>query len=756
MRCDIYINISGLTTCSHLATDDKEHFPGNAFNNTTDGYSIEDLVTASILLSAGGIANFANFLTLATVFRFKSLSVPDVWIFSLALSDYLFATTTVAISVYDLLTIYSLTDWLCSIFAFTFVWFRLASTTTVTLMIVDRYLALRKPILYRTRFTIYSAKRIVMFIWIVGAIIAVIPFTNWSSFVQYHGFCIYDYSSNYATVVLAVCYLQFMIVLYTYIEFIFSMRKFIERRHDRRSTIFSDSRSHRHHTSIVLRGLRNARDRATNNCLRRESDAVVQAAVVNSVNVNKCTRMAKTVAVIVLLYYLTWSVVLVGITYELAVGRPQELLKMTGIRAVLLNAVLNPIIYAAICNNYRRGYNKTLCNVICICGCKLKELPFGMTGSQVHRIAQQMVSASDNSPGLVRRLYSKRGKSDLNSPELQKARTYENPAFIYNQAEEKELSGMEKQADLPTLRSDGALTVHVEATISGSPSTGNKTEVIIHQEADSPNSDTCSKPSKACQSHFIHMESIQSDSGCDVESVFLDGFSSKEEGQEDVDAEKEISPQRNGEHKIKHFGPRNIGFCAIQESVTIKTPLGKTMSLSETYELSSKAQQRTPIAKKVELFNCKSLGDEPSKSINSTPHVRIELEVLEISEENIETCSIKSNISQSSAKSTRSPCLRFSTKANRFVANDLDETDTFSVNFGEVTDDIRKLQIPDTIGKSPKCHQKASNTSSVQSYQEDIMKLNDYVRERDISTDIEDGEVGADKVTTEPVSTPSE
>ncbi|XP_070561514.1 probable G-protein coupled receptor 149 [Ptychodera flava] len=744
MDCvDVSGNISGTSprNCRHLVTAIMNST--NATANSSDGVPsdgdvVADMLTVAVLVVAGIVGNLANLLTLSTIFRFKSLSVPDVWIFSLALSDYIFTMVTVPISVYDLLTASTLFTWLCSAFAFSSVWLRLSATATVTMMTLDRYLALRKPILYRTRFTIFSAKRLTIVIWSVSAVLAAFPFANWSSFVHSHGYCIFDYNSSYAVFILLVSFTQFVTVLYTYTEFIFSIRKFVERRQMSRTQKLSSISGKRvGNTSVVLRRLRSLRERGTGSGFGEESSSVVQSAMMNSYNVNKCTRMAKTVALIVALYYVTWSVLLTGITYELIEGRPNEMLKTIGVRVVLLNAILNPMIYAAVCNNYRRGYNKILYNVVCICGCKIHELPLGMTGSQVHRIAQHIVSATDNSPGLNRRMYSKRGgKDSSNSPELQRATSYENPTLVYSPVEEGERppDDAEKQSTSEVPASENAITVHVETTVSrGSSPAPSRTEVLVHaehQQIENQNGDKAekTKQSKACQSHFVHTESVQSDSGCDVESVLLESLSSA--GSHEFVSGVHLT-EENEENLLKQLGTRNIEFCAIQESVTIKTPVGKTMSLSETYELTSRNKKRTPIAKKVELFSCKSVGDEPS--LLKTPQVRIELEVLEICDDNIDTCSLKSNISQSSSLdvSARSPRLRFSTRANRFVSNDMEETETFSMNFTNDSDGkLRTVKVPaETNRKSPK--KSESKNSAPVSYQEEIMKLNDYILQRD-------------------------
>ncbi|XP_065496468.1 probable G-protein coupled receptor 149 isoform X2 [Caloenas nicobarica] len=116
-------------------------------------------------------------------------------------------------------------------------------------------------------------------------------------------------------------------------------------------------------------------------------------------------------------------------------------------------------------------------------------------------------------------------------------------------------------------------------------------------------------------------------------------------------------------------GALAIPLCAFQGTVSLQAPTGKTLSLS-TYEVSTEGQKITPASKKIEVYRSKSVGHEPNpeESPNrfADTSVKIHLEVLEIcdNEEALDTVSIISNISQSSAQ-VRSPSLRYSRKENR-------------------------------------------------------------------------------------------
>ncbi|XP_048398753.2 probable G-protein coupled receptor 149 [Stegostoma tigrinum] len=182
----------------------------------------------------------------------------------------------------------------------------------------------------------------------------------------------------------------------------------------------------------------------------------------------------------------------------------------------------------------------------------------------------------------------------------------------------------------------------------------------------------------------------------------------------------------------------SIPLCAFQGMVSLHAPTtGKTLSLS-TYEISGAGCKITPVAKKVEVYRSKSVGHEPSA--DDTPgnladtSVKIHLEVLEIceNEEALDTVSIVSNISQSSAQA-RSPSLRYSRRENRFVSVDLAESASYSliIPTGHSGSDIN-ISIPDTVEAHRQNSYKQHHDRS--GYQEEIQLLNDaYRRQEEIT-----------------------
>uniref|UniRef100_H3B9I3 G protein-coupled receptor 149 n=1 Tax=Latimeria chalumnae TaxID=7897 RepID=H3B9I3_LATCH len=186
--------------------------------------------------------------------------------------------------------------------------------------------------------------------------------------------------------------------------------------------------------------------------------------------------------------------------------------------------------------------------------------------------------------------------------------------------------------------------------------------------------------------------------------------------------------------KQRSGGSLAIPLCAFQGTVSLHAPTGKTLSLS-TYEISSEGQKLIPAAKKIDVYRSKSVGHEPNMEESPTnfadTNVKIHLEVLEIcdNEEAMDTVSIISNISQSSAHA-RSPSLRYSRRENRFVSCDLGETASYSLFIPTNNPDSGiNISIPDTVEAHRQNSKKQFQDRS--GYQEEIQLLNTVYRKRE-------------------------
>uniref|UniRef100_S4RX36 G protein-coupled receptor 149 n=1 Tax=Petromyzon marinus TaxID=7757 RepID=S4RX36_PETMA len=193
----------------------------------------------------------------------------------------------------------------------------------------------------------------------------------------------------------------------------------------------------------------------------------------------------------------------------------------------------------------------------------------------------------------------------------------------------------------------------------------------------------------------------------------------------------------------QRLGGLSTPLCAIQGTVSLQSPTGKTLSLS-TYEISGDGKQALPVPRKVEVYRSKSVGHQPSSEggcggggggggggLGDT-NVKIHLEVLEICDngDKMDTVSIVSNISQSSTRA-RSPSLRYSRKENRFVSVDLDESASYSlfIPSNSPESDIN-ITIPDTV-EAHRQNSRKERPDDGGGYKEEIQLLNQVYRERE-------------------------
>nr|XP_054768201.1 uncharacterized protein LOC129275737 [Lytechinus pictus] len=99
----------------------------------------------------------------------------------------------------------------------------------------------------------------------------------------------------------------------------------------------------------------------------------------------------------------------VCVFYELLTGSYLPLLDYVIIRVILASSILNPIVYVTFSQTYRYGYQRVLVKPLRLCGYEWRSRkPLGLTGSEMQKISHRMALEEWESPGLVRRQYSKR------------------------------------------------------------------------------------------------------------------------------------------------------------------------------------------------------------------------------------------------------------------------------------------------------------------------------------------------------------
>ncbi|XP_041479544.1 uncharacterized protein LOC121427273 [Lytechinus variegatus] len=99
----------------------------------------------------------------------------------------------------------------------------------------------------------------------------------------------------------------------------------------------------------------------------------------------------------------------VSVFYELLTGSYLPIFDYVIIRVILTSSILNPIVYVTFSKTYRYGYQRLLVKALRLCGYEWRSRkPLGLTGSEMQKISHRMALEEWESPGLVRRRYSKR------------------------------------------------------------------------------------------------------------------------------------------------------------------------------------------------------------------------------------------------------------------------------------------------------------------------------------------------------------
>ncbi|XP_070561736.1 uncharacterized protein [Ptychodera flava] len=290
-----------------------------------------------------------NLLTLFVINRFKPKAVPDVLVTALAISDLLTGVLPVPIAVYAYLT-----DWdfskdatLCDIFG----WISFAtnggSMFVLTLMALDRYLAICLPFFYKSKVTVRRTVLCCIGGLVAASVFAIIPVLGSGHMKPYgthNAYCHFDYSGNsamstaYSITALFIGYLFMFIVLFSYVSVICTLRKFISRRKlmSRRLSEISEelpelTRSPGFHGNHGSPG-------SQERCLKLEA---------------MFTRMSW---VLLMAYWITWTPLL-GVITAAQVGQEiSPVVDFIAVRLAVLNSAVNPFIIVCLYEPYRKGY----------------------------------------------------------------------------------------------------------------------------------------------------------------------------------------------------------------------------------------------------------------------------------------------------------------------------------------------------------------------------------------------------------------
>ena len=205
-----------------LANNSTDNCIGNFSNSSAcSGDSGEiDLPKAVSLLLIFVLSLVGNVCTIAIVSRFKTRTLPDILVISLACNDLIATIIPVTMTLYSYFTLRQFEEngAACDFYGTIAQFTRYASAFIVTLISVERYLAVNRPFIYRKHATPFKCTVFLLCGCLVAFVLAIAPVLDKNtSIISHDGFCLFDYSSTYANSIIVYGGVQFAVVLVCFV-----------------------------------------------------------------------------------------------------------------------------------------------------------------------------------------------------------------------------------------------------------------------------------------------------------------------------------------------------------------------------------------------------------------------------------------------------------------------------------------------------------------------------------------------------------
>eukprot|EP00795_Rhopilema_esculentum_P006943 gene6943-12563_t len=346
-----------------------------------------------------------NIIIISVLKLYKPLTIPDILVFSLALSDLLNVLLPAQMLnlIQSRLIQATWNESICIAFTWSVHCLRLSSVLTVSVIAVDRLLAIRKPLVYRSRVMheINRVKVLILLLWLFSCFTASLPYMGQTHSPFKNKEChyqLYDLGITYGFFVEIVGLLQLVLVLYCYIAIRISTWHFMQRQGkfrrqqlDRMTSNPSDSvkdqaKRAAKNAQMKKQLSRTALTKSNSNCVDEESTKVESTTKVGSLKkhfgskrkdngvpmltegMKQVAKMEKMMAVLVLLFYISWLPFLGSNLFSLVTGKSnQNVIRVIGVFS-LINGFLNPIVYATIYPRYKKGYIFAFQTILRVCG----------------------------------------------------------------------------------------------------------------------------------------------------------------------------------------------------------------------------------------------------------------------------------------------------------------------------------------------------------------------------------------------------
>ncbi len=181
------------------------------------GVNVERGFTAVLIFVVSLIGNTC---TIALLSKFKIHKIPDVLVVGLAITDLVAATIPVPFSIYAYFSGFRFmhNSAECIIYATVAQFTRYASVLIVTIVSIERYLAVIHPFFYRRHATPKKVAVILVFCWLAAIALSIVPALDpCTSILPHEGFCLFDVDSDYAYSIIVYGAVQYIIVLFCFV-----------------------------------------------------------------------------------------------------------------------------------------------------------------------------------------------------------------------------------------------------------------------------------------------------------------------------------------------------------------------------------------------------------------------------------------------------------------------------------------------------------------------------------------------------------
>ena len=181
----------------------------------------QNIVTQLLLIPIFVISLIGNTCTIAIISSFKKQRVPDVLVLGIAMTDLLATFVPVPMSIYSYVTEMSFPECspLCVFYATIAQFTRYSSALIFTVIAVERYLAICTPFFYRSHCSPRLFWLLLLLSWLVACILALPPALDESTRItSSRGFCLFDFTTAYAIVIIVYALVQFLVVLVCFVR----------------------------------------------------------------------------------------------------------------------------------------------------------------------------------------------------------------------------------------------------------------------------------------------------------------------------------------------------------------------------------------------------------------------------------------------------------------------------------------------------------------------------------------------------------